>query len=630
MAKFCGECGAPLKDDARFCGECGAPVEQPAPAASENPPEAPIPEVPLEAPDAEAPASGEETGYTQEEAPVSGEGAGYTQEEAPVSGEETEYSQAEAPDGEAPWSGPQPEAPAQPAQPRVKKPLPKWAKPVGIAVAAVVVVLVALSLILKGINDPEKVTDKFLTALGDSDFAAVSKVAVAEDEELVLTEENTAPLFKLYNDSMAFRKTVEDLLDEDLDLIEDGRDPNEGYLFDLRAEKKFLHTAYKVVIGTCDTVEISSNLVCDVTLDGGQTLAMTADSSASTSDTSVVFSPDYSLAEYCTGSVYDVLPGLYTVSGTVETSTGATFTAETTVEVSNEYNAYAELNFDYVTIEIANNYDIPVEFYLDGTICGSLAGEGYYEMGPLSPDQMIEARADLGTGEPMTETFSASEGYWSLSFVMCEVEINNDYAAPIQVKQDGEVILEVAPGEYDTVGDLPSGTVLTLELIEGVTEPVEYTCEYEYDYIYPDFSLTDDAVADVQETVSAYVNQMLQLVNERDTAGLEAMAESDFREECQAALESMEENEASIDDGLAYTITIYAPDGVDFDTTQPATYWTTDLTDRPLVHVACYIGIQLDAEITLPDGSTESYSDATGGYYEFILEYVDDVWSIVD
>ena len=28
MAKFCGQCGAPLNDDATFCTNCGAPVQQ--------------------------------------------------------------------------------------------------------------------------------------------------------------------------------------------------------------------------------------------------------------------------------------------------------------------------------------------------------------------------------------------------------------------------------------------------------------------------------------------------------------------------------------------------------------------------------------------------------------------------
>ena len=42
MGRFCGECGAPLAEDARFCGECGAAVErppEPGPAPSVRGPE---------------------------------------------------------------------------------------------------------------------------------------------------------------------------------------------------------------------------------------------------------------------------------------------------------------------------------------------------------------------------------------------------------------------------------------------------------------------------------------------------------------------------------------------------------------------------------------------------------------
>lgn len=598
MARFCAECGAPLDDAARFCGECGAPVEGAAPAAApvENtaPATAPesIPEVPLEAPAAEetaAPEYGAETTYAQEEAPAA--------EEAPQ------------------WTEPQP---AAPVQPRVKKPLPKWAKPAIIAVAAVVVVLVALSLILNGINDPEKVADKFLDAMANSDFAAFSKVAVAADEDLVLTEDNTAPLFKLYNDSISFRKSVEDLLDEDIDLIEDGDDPNEGYLFDLRAEKKFLHTAYKVVIETCDTLEIGSNLACDVKLDGGQSLTMTADSNVG--DPSLVYSADYARTEYCTGNLYDVLPGLYTVTGTVETANGTTFNAEATVEVANEYNAYAELNFDYVTLEIANDYDIPVEFYVDGNLYGSLEGEGYFEAGPLLPDQMIEARADVGTDEPMTETFSASEGYWELPFVLCEVEIYNDYAVPIQVLRDGEVILEVAPGDYDYVSNLPSGTVLTMQLADGLTDPVEYTCEYEYDYIYPEFQVAEGAQLDCDKAVADYVQAVLDALNAGDTAALDALAETTLKEEMTNVM-MVHSEDAEVFISL---------NSIEYNSDDPWDYYIEPGPDENTVIYYCDVKMGITSSGAQEDGEEETMSynyDCMD--YPFLLLYEDNTWSVI-
>ena len=601
MAKFCAQCGAQLPDDARFCGECGAVVEEITPAA---PAVDPIPEVPVEAPAEEA--------YS---APQEGEGAA----EAPVE---------EAPVEEAPqWTAPA-DVPPTPVQPREKKPLPKWAKPVGIAVVAVIVVVVALSLILKGANSPEKVTDKFLDAMANSDFAALSKVAVAADEDLVLTEENTAPLFKLYNDSVSFRKSVEEMLDEDIDLIEDGDDPNEGYLFDLRGEKKFLHTGYEVVIETCDALDITSNLVCDVTLDGGQTISLTSDSSAEAWADDVVMSPDYNKTQYSTGVLYDLLPGLYTVTGTVETSAGTTFTAEATVEISNEYNAYAELNFDYTTIEIRNRYDIPVEFYIDGNLYGTMDGEGYFDAGPLLPDQMIEARADVGADEPMSETFSASEGYWELSFVLCNVEIYNEYSLPIQVQQDGETVLEVAPDDYGMLDGLPGGTVLTLNLLEGVTEPVEYVCEYDYDNVYPEFQVTEDAQNSAASAVTAYVDETIELFNAKDKAGLEAAVPTDFTDDMISALESMENAVAGIAGASASTVLTRTED-LEVDSIYIPYTWQMYDEQEGTIRFECYIPMQADMSFTMPDGSTEADSAESSDYYSFALTYADGSWTVI-
>ena len=592
MAKFCAQCGAPMDDDARFCGECGAPVESTDPV---HPAEDGIPEIPLEP---AAPEGGEPEGAPQ----------GAPQAE-------------EAPQWTAPSASDQP--------PREKKPLPKWAKPVIIAVAAVIVVVVALSLILKSVNDPEKVVDNCLSAMADGDFAAFSKVAVAADEELVLTEENTAPLFALYAESMSFRREVEDLLDEDLDLIDDGRDPNEGYLFDLRAEKRFLHTAYEVVIETCDSLEISGNLLCDVTLDGGQTVTLTADGSGNTwEDDSTFFSADYDLAQYGTGVLYDLLPGIYTVSGSVETASGAVLTAETQVEVSNEYTAYADLYFDYVTIEVANYYDIPVEFYVDGSLYGSLDGEGYFEMGPLNPEQTIEARADVGADEPMTETFSASEGYWSLSFVLCEVEINNDYAVPIHVLRDGEEVLTVEAGEYGSLSGLPSGTELTMELVEGVTEPVTYTCEDEYDYLYPEFAVTEDAQTGALSAVNTYVDEGLALFNAQDMAGLEALTVTDFSEDMIYALESMQSAVANVEGSSASTVITRTGD-LELDSIYVPYSWQVDEMQESTVILECYIPMQVEMSMTAPDGTTASDSAESTDYYSFTLSFADGAWSIL-
>ncbi len=552
MGRFCGECGAPLAEDARFCGECGAAVERP-------------PE-PGPAPSVRGP------------------------EEAPA---------------------------AQPA--RERKPLPKWVLPVGIAAVSAAVILTALSLVLKSLGSPERTADKFLAAMEAGDYAALAKVSAPDEESAEFSEEAAAPMFRLYQESARFRKGVEDALEEDLERIEDGDEPNEGMVVNLRPEKRFLHTAYTVVIGTCD-VDLSSNLACTVQI-GGRSVMLEADSDA-VDGWADVYGADCALAVWSSGNAYDMLPGAYTLSSTVTTSFGDVFEAETELEIFDAGSAYGELYFEYQTLDVYNDGSMDAELYLGGGLYGTVPAGSDFLIAPIHAETQVEARADAGTGEPMTETFDAGEGYFYLSFVLCEVEIHNGYAAPMTVRCGGELLETVEPGESAELSGLPSGTELTMQLYEEVTEPVAYICEYESDYLYPEFSLTEKNADAVDEAVRAYITGGLDAYNRQDTAALAAMDQTEF-----SAMLA-----AEVEENLGYTL---EEDG--FTYVSQITMGELECSELEIgaeeaeapAAVAYYeIPYENHETVTTQDGTVEENTTEGGLYYAFTVRYTDGAWSI--
>ena len=592
MAKFCANCGAQLEDDARFCGECGTPVEDGAPLTSDadttpTPPET-NPDIP------QNPAAAD---------PVIGE--------APATG------------AAAPSEAELPPVFAEAAAPREKKPLPKWALPAGIAAAAVIVLLIALSFILKGINSPENTAEKFLSALNEGDFNALSKVAAPADEDVVFTEESTAPLFALYQTSIAFRKSLEQTLEEDVDLIEDGDDPNEGNLVDLMPEKRFLHTGYTVVIETCDA-DLSSNLLCTVDLGNGQTVSLTEDDSWS-EKWADVYGKDTDVAVWSSGKAYDLLPGLYELSGSVTTSFGDTFEATATMEVSDVYGTYGELNFAYTSLNVYNDSALDAELLIGGEAYCTVPSYSDCIIAPILAETEVEARVDAGGGEPMTETFSAGEGYHYLSFMLCEIEVNNSHDVPIRVYRDDELLDEVPAQSYKTFSGLPSSTELVLQVYDdGILAPYTYVCESEYDYLYPEFSLSEESETEIQAVITAHVNEAFGLFNSRDSEALGNLTPTELSASLQTMLTALSEM-ALEEYGFDYTMQLTLQEPVELD------YLIMGTTEDGLPLLRLYYDIDVDylAQYTLADGSTDEDSSSDTLYVGFTLRHADAGWELV-
>ena len=617
MAKFCAECGAQLEDDAQFCGSCGAPVKESqqfcgACGAPVEPDAAFCGAcgTPLQQPAAEA-------GKAADEEPAAAEAAAGAAE----AGAEPPVENGEQAGARAPGQEPAGAAAAVAAPP--KKPLPKWALPVGIAVAAVVVLVVAASLILKSLHSPERTMERFLDALSEGNFQALSDVAAPADDRVEFTEETTAPLFALYESSVKFRKDLESILDDSVERMEDGDDPDEDQLVWMQPEKAFLHTRYTVMIETCDSVELGSNLACEVTLPGGEIVTLTSSDGDPANSDCLAYGPDYGLAAWSYGTAYDLLPGLYTVEATVETSFGETFEAETTLEVAGLYDVYGELYFEYSTIDIYNDSSVEADIYIDGTYYATAPSNGELYIAPILPETQLEARANVETDEPMTETFSADEGYYELHFVLCELEVNNGYDAPITVYRDGEELGTVEPYGYSYFSGLPMGTEVELQLFdESVTEPVFYVCEYEYDYIYPDFTLTDTAGTEAKAVVESFIQENLDRYNTGDLAGLQERSGNDFVEYLAEELESVQSLSLEENGYVTESQIILEDSLVDYST-------YVSVVDGALVVEVYYdIPLQFQVTYTYDDGNTESSESSQTVYYAFILQYEDGAWVV--
>lgn len=577
MARFCGECGSPLTDDARFCPECGAPVEQPqvqVPAEPEN----------------VRPAAVETAAQPEPQAP------------------------------------PEPFAPAAPQVPRVKKPLPKWVIPTGIAVVVVIVALVATSLILKSFHTPEKAMDQFLAAMDAGDFAALAEVARPETDETVFTEESTAPMFKLFAESAQFRKDLEECLEEDVDHLENGYKTTLGMMVDLVWEEHFFYTDYSVMIATYN-VDFGSNLACTVQLDGGTTVELTPENTTGGEEW-VELGSDYSMNCWSTGTAYYLLPGSYRVSSSVTTSFGDVFEAETVLELENDFDTYAELYFDFTSLDVYNDGTVDVDLYIGDDLYGTVSPGYDFIIAPIHPETKVEARADVGTEEPMKETLQAGEGYYYLSFILCEVEINNDYDLSIQVYRDGELLDEVPADDRLVLSEIPSGSELKLVLYdEDILEPYTYVCEYEYDYLYPEFELTDAAEEEVLNAVTAYTDDCLAAFNANDTTTLNAMANTDLRMMLESV--STDANAAIGDAGGNITFAVTRENDPEYS--GYFDLWADMEGDGSFgVNFYCDIALRMEAIYTHPDGTQETDDDEAIPYLGFMVQHGEEGWTVVD
>lgn len=510
---------------------------------------------------------------------------------------------------------------------RVRRPR-RWALLAAIAASALAV-LAALSLILTKVNTPQRAAAQFLSALERGDFTALEKVARPADGTVVFSAERAAPMFRLYAERDGFRRTLAQKLRADAAALAGGGTPGEGGVVKLTRERRFLYTGYRVRIASC-AARVSSPLLCTVELDAGRTLELSGDAKKPT-DAWSVCGPDCALvaADGAYSAVIDgLLPGLYTLHGTVDTSFGGRFEARGELEVASAEGAEGRLAFAFVTLDVYNDSTVPVELYLGERLYCTVPPhcDGY--LSPVHADTEVRAQAVVDGGEPMTRTFLAgdNDGYTCLAFLQCRVEIYNSYAIAFYVYRDGAYLQKVLPGSSVILSGLPAGTSLSVKLYEqDLMEPVLYSCEYASDYLCPSFRLTAENEADVDKAVRACVERAVAAFNDADAAALAKLPQSELREFLSRQL-VYAQSCTEADPGYRYRMKITETDAQ----RQSGLQIASETASIPTITVSYEILYSAQEQYRYPGGRTKTAPVADSVFSAFTLRYVGGAWELIE
>lgn len=521
---------------------------------------------------------------------------------------------------ETPWENP---APQEPREPRQRKPLPKWVIPVGAAAAA----LIALVVVLQAINTPERAVDRFLEALEDGDAAAAAKASVLVErggEVKPLTAEQLQPLVRLCTEDEDFLDSLEEQLESQAESVRGAVEPSGTRLFSLQGRSYLVFTDYAVAVGVCDTTEIQADLPGDITLEDGQVVSLKPDSDQDT------------LLQWCSGTVEGLLPGRYSMEGTLETDYGVTITGTGDFTVQDTERSYGELRYDYTTVQVYNSSHVTANLVVAGQEkpMQTLEPGDSCVLGPLQADTQIEARAVAPLlEEPPVVTFDGASEYQELWFQLSALEVYNDYNFPLEVYRGDELVLEVPAEDSAEVAGLAVGTELTIRPAqEGVAQDCAYTLEDEgYSYTSPRLELTEETDQAVQEALTAHLREVLGLYNSGNLAALEKMADhSAMAEYWCGQLEDLQKNR---EDGGSYG---YRSD-LQADAMEVVD-WRTDLDLYPPDQADPYsITVEAYARISVPctshflytDGEDYTSESTVSLYTTLYLQYADGTWTVV-
>lgn len=147
----------------------------------------------------------------------------------------------------------------------------------------------------------------------------------------------------------------------------------------------------------------------------------------------------------------------------------------------------------------------------------------------------------------------------SIGPALCEVEVTNQFQAPLHVYCGSDEISVIAGQSSYTLSDLPEGTELTIRMFAyDVTEPYSYTCHTGYDQITPSgFTLTRDHQIALNNTVVQYIESAVGIYNQREPDRLEYITKTSLSHALAGDLKN--EMALSIDkNGYSYIFQIHA------------------------------------------------------------------------
>jgi len=377
----------------------------------------------------------------------------------------------------------------EPLLPAEEKPVPRipmWVRIAMIAAVSVALLIGAAAVAHSGPSAAETV-EMFLSALDTSDYEALS--AVAGSEGAPLTAESVKPLFELYRSDPAFREKAAG----SLRLQASGKELSDG-VFRLTSEKHLLRRDYRVEIAGC-SVEIASNLA-------GATITM----GAAAATTALLPADGKNGAAGPSRVRLDgVLPGIYTVSGSYTGEYGETFRAESVAHVSEPGKNDCAVDFEYTSLEVFNDSDAPVSLSVGGSAVSMQPAEDLV-LCPIAPDTRVVAERKTDSGESLKLSARAEDGYFYVSFVLCRLEIYNDYGVPLLLSRNGKSCGEIKPGGMTVLDQVPSGNIITATL-KGHEELGQYSYQaaFDYDYLYPVFSLPKVSADQAAKAAEDYV-----------------------------------------------------------------------------------------------------------------------------
>lgn len=354
-----------------------------------------------------------------------------------------------------------------------KRSVPKWVGIAAVGAAAVVALWLGALWVTADSASPAAVSETFLAAMEQQDYSALSAVAVGSG--VTLDEESVAPMFALYRKNTAFRDSVTHALAEG---TSDG-------LFVVRQEQRFPVARYRVQVAG-STLSVHSNLSGAQITVNGRTLTADGDGKA---------------------VLTNLLPGDYTVRAVYESQYGDSLQTETPVSITGAQES-CELNFQYTSLGIYNDFVQPVQIFVGGASYAAMEPKENLVLSPIAPDTEVTAQVTSANAEVRELSTLADEGYFYIAFPMCRLEVYNEYEFPMQIARGGEILAEIPAGEMRVLQEMPSGETLTMTLqgVQGLA-PLAHQVDYDYEYLYPSFVLDETQRAQAERAVLDAVAQ---------------------------------------------------------------------------------------------------------------------------
>lgn len=267
-----------------------------------------------------------------------------------------------------------------------RQPMSIWKKII-IAVIGINIILITAGVIyLRNENDPEKTVTKFIEALSQSDYNKLTKVAVAKDANISITENSAKALFSLYNENSAIKSEVEKILNEELLKRKDKIASNKDAIVSLIEEKHMFYSSYKIGIQDYD-VTVKANL------DNVKVAGFNGEVKVDAKGKEVV--------------VKDVLLGRYNIKGTSKDEYDVEYECEASSDIV--ANDSMDLEFQFTNIQIQKPQFEVLNVYINDKPYKNLSFKNdILTISPIPYDSVVKVECRTAWGAVLTSSYTAN------------------------------------------------------------------------------------------------------------------------------------------------------------------------------------------------------------------------------